>query len=34
MGPAWNDRTGSLWNRTDHYVCVWTDENGPLPVPS
>ncbi|MFE9912441.1 peptidase inhibitor family I36 protein [Streptomyces clavifer] len=27
IGPAWNDRAGSLWNRTDRYVCVWTDEN-------
>jgi len=27
IGPAWNDRAGSLWNRTDKHVCVWTDEN-------
>ncbi|MDQ0813123.1 hypothetical protein QFZ63_004837 [Streptomyces sp. B3I7] len=25
VGSAWNDRAGSVWNRTDKYVCVWTD---------
>jgi hypothetical protein len=27
VGQAWNDRASSLWNRTDKYVCVWTDAN-------
>ncbi|GAA3903120.1 hypothetical protein GCM10023084_64490 [Streptomyces lacrimifluminis] len=27
VGQAWNDRAGSLWNRTDKNVCVWTDAN-------
>ncbi|GGZ14881.1 hypothetical protein CP967_03070 [Streptomyces nitrosporeus] len=27
IGWAWNDRAGSVWNRSDRHVCVWTDEN-------
>jgi hypothetical protein len=25
IGWAWNDRAGSVWNRSDRHVCIWTD---------
>ncbi|MFF7364986.1 peptidase inhibitor family I36 protein [Streptomyces sp. NPDC008125] len=25
IGSAWNDRAGSVWNRSSLNVCIWTD---------
>ncbi|MEU9593786.1 peptidase inhibitor family I36 protein [Streptomyces sp. NPDC048193] len=25
IGWAWNDRASSVWNRSDKFVCIWTD---------
>ena len=27
IGPAWNDRASSVWNRSDRHVCIWTDSH-------
>lgn len=25
IGPVWNDRASSVWNRSGGELCVWTD---------
>ncbi|WP_345134648.1 peptidase inhibitor family I36 protein [Streptomyces mexicanus] len=27
IGWEWNDRAGSVWNRSGDYACVWLDAN-------